>query len=115
MAIVESPYETLPDDFIQDFDIEAGEFVFVLYAHLKDGKQPVIGQGLEAGNVLGEIGSTGNSDGEHLHLEIRVGETGTFKPGSFIWDSGVNYSRSDAWFNMEVINPRQVDYALTVE
>ncbi|MEQ6899698.1 M23 family metallopeptidase [Nocardioides sp. YIM 152588] len=43
------------------------------YCHLS-ASSVQIGQQLSAGDVLGSLGSTGNSTGPHLHLEIRQGD-----------------------------------------
>lgn len=40
----------------------------ILYGHLGDAPSVVPGQTVEVGQVIGRIGSTGKSDGPHLHL-----------------------------------------------
>jgi len=50
------------------------------YAHLKS---PGVAQGtiLRAGSVIGNVGTTGNSTGNHLHFEIRIANAdGSYKP-----------------------------------
>ena len=58
-----------------------GEYVVVnhhdgtmtLYAHMLSGSRTVVkGQNVAQGQVLGIVGSTGNSTGPHLHFEVRV-------------------------------------------
>ena len=50
--------------------ISHGNGVETLYAHLSN-IYVVEGQGVSAGELIGTMGSTGNSTGPHLHLEIR--------------------------------------------
>ncbi|MDK8172635.1 peptidoglycan DD-metalloendopeptidase family protein [Curtobacterium citreum] len=53
-------------------DVDGKQFVSV-YGHMKDNTFEVVrGQQIEVGQVLGQVGSTGNSTGPHLHLEIHV-------------------------------------------
>lgn len=57
-----------------------GEYVVInhhdgtmtLYAHMLSGSRQVIeGQSVSQGQVIGKVGSTGNSSGPHLHFEVR--------------------------------------------
>jgi murein DD-endopeptidase MepM/ murein hydrolase activator NlpD len=53
-------------------DIGAGNYA--LYAHLRTGSVTVRpGQHLRAGDVLGNLGNTGNSDAPHLHFHVMDG------------------------------------------
>ena len=51
-----------------------GQVVQSVYAHMKYGSITVaMGQTVTAGQVIGEVGSTGISTGAHLHLEVHLG------------------------------------------
>ena len=51
--------------------VDHGEGLFSLYAHLSRALVEQ-GQQVAAGDVLGEVGSTGRSTGAHLHLTVRL-------------------------------------------
>ena len=49
-----------------------GNTYSTLYAHMISSPVVSVGQPVEKGKVLGYVGSTGNSTGNHLHLEMKV-------------------------------------------
>ena len=51
--------------------ISHGNGVETWYAHTSK-MYVTVGQSVKAGDVIAAVGSTGNSTGPHLHLEIRV-------------------------------------------
>jgi murein DD-endopeptidase MepM/ murein hydrolase activator NlpD len=60
------------NDVWVEHDVDGKKFVSV-YGHMLDNSfQVVQGQQVKVGDVVGLVGSTGNSTGPHLHLEIRI-------------------------------------------
>ena len=51
--------------------------LYTVYAHMT-AHNVFVGQDVKTGDVLGWIGSTGNSTGPHLHFEVREGANGYF-------------------------------------
>ncbi len=53
--------------------LEDGTVIFTFYAHMKDNSITVsVGDTVQAGQVIGEMGKTGAATGEHLHFEVRT-------------------------------------------
>jgi murein DD-endopeptidase MepM/ murein hydrolase activator NlpD len=54
------------------------------YAHLNEPSKLISGRSVKAGDLVGYVGSTGNSTGSHLHLEVRLkNKDGSYKQGLF--------------------------------
>ena len=51
--------------------VDNGDGVTTLYAHMSSIAVGV-GQSVKQGDVIGYVGSTGNSTGNHLHFEVRI-------------------------------------------
>ncbi|AYY14480.1 M23 family metallopeptidase [Actinobacteria bacterium YIM 96077] len=58
------------------------------YAHLSRIVQA--SGSVEPGTVIGRVGSTGNSTGPHLHLEIRPGNGAPVNPRTWLAEQGLN-------------------------
>lgn len=54
-----------------------------LYAHMNSWPAVSVGQSVTKGQIIGYVGTTGNSTGNHLHLELRVNGART-NPESYI-------------------------------
>jgi murein DD-endopeptidase MepM/ murein hydrolase activator NlpD len=77
-----------------------GEYVVInhhdgtmtLYAHMLSGSRQVVeGQKVSQGQVIGTVGSTGNSSGPHLHFEVRKSPYNySYKAKAYGQDSRVN-------------------------
>ena len=61
---------------------------YTLYAHMEANSIPVTaGESVEQGQVIGRMGSSGNSTGNHLHFEVREGQNvhaSTVEPLNYI-------------------------------
>ncbi|MDO5555149.1 MAG: M23 family metallopeptidase [Clostridia bacterium] len=75
---------------VQHF-LEDGSVIYSFYAHMKDNTVTVkVGDIVEKGQTLGEMGSTGWSTGSHLHFEIRTasGSNNYTNPTNYIFGIG---------------------------
>ncbi|MFM8320707.1 MAG: peptidoglycan DD-metalloendopeptidase family protein [Chloroflexota bacterium] len=76
-VIIETPSSWIPADLKAQVGLPEGSSLYHLYAHLQDGSlQAALGQRVEACQVIGRVGKTGNTLAAHLHLETRTGPPG---------------------------------------
>ena len=51
--------------------IDHGAGLSTWYAHMREAPTVADGQRIDAGEHIGNVGSTGKSTGPHLHIEVR--------------------------------------------
>ena len=69
--------------------VDHGDGTQSVYMHLVT-KGAGVGTRVQAGTVIGRVGSTGNSTGPHLHFEIHKGLWNRVNPAPFMRSHGVN-------------------------
>jgi murein DD-endopeptidase MepM/ murein hydrolase activator NlpD len=72
-----NPRLTCPDIEIFSLGSSDDQSIYLLYAHLKTTVSLQPGEVVSCGQVFGQIGNSGNSLNPHLHLEARIGPTGS--------------------------------------
>jgi murein DD-endopeptidase MepM/ murein hydrolase activator NlpD len=68
--------------------VELADGTEVSYSHLSS-MSVTAGQELITGDLIGNVGSTGNSTGPHLHIEVRPGGGDTIDPLAWMRNNGV--------------------------
>ena len=76
MTIIETERSALPEELAQNLGVEPGESLYLLYAHMAQPPHFELDQHVHSCQILGHVGTTGNSGGAHLHLETRIGPSG---------------------------------------
>lgn len=95
VAIMEYSFDALPELARQALGLQSGRSVYMLYAHMKDAPISSPGTPVGLGQMLGEVGSTGNSTGAHLHYEVRIADSGTIQAGVMCSDVSCGASKRD--------------------
>ncbi len=81
MAVVETRYEDLSAEQLQALAdhgvrLEPGQSLYVMTAHLRPDQVPAAGASLRAGDPIATMGTSGNSTGPHVHVEVAVAASG---------------------------------------
>ncbi|MGH8794557.1 MAG: M23 family metallopeptidase [Stackebrandtia sp.] len=74
-------------------DVEHAEGIITRYCHFEEAPFVQVGQKVEAGEVIGSSGTSGNSSGPHLHFEVHSGgdqsNAGAVDPIAWMTQQGV--------------------------
>ena len=89
-VVVDKPLLTSYGNYVViEHKADDGRTFYTLYGHLKHGSIAVAeGTEVKVGQVLGIMGSTGNSTGAHLHFEVRLdnnSSSSTVDPYSYLF------------------------------
>ena len=98
MVIIETLYEELQQEIISDLEILPEESLYHLYAHFIDAPEVTLGERVESGQTLGQVGNTGyNIVVSHLHFETRIGKSGATFESTAYYDVNANQTEKDAY------------------
>jgi murein DD-endopeptidase MepM/ murein hydrolase activator NlpD len=88
--------------------------LYLFYAHLKEPPSFQIDEAVECGQIIGQIGDSGNALNPHLHLEVRIGPSGARLGSMAHYSTSASPEEMSAyctWRVMEVfqlIDPKQL-------
>lgn len=107
-VIIGYSYDSLPKN-VQEL-IPEGATLFLMYGHLAQPSELQTGDTVAPGDLVGFIGNTGNSDGAHLHLEVRIERPGyTLPVGDLHRPYGKGYDYTTTYYgwsnHMTYLNP----------
>jgi len=75
-TVVPSPRVNCPPGDLP-FSIDTEDrSLYLLYGHLLNPLPLIVGEEIECGQIIGEVGNSGYSSNPHLHFETRVGPSG---------------------------------------
>ncbi len=95
VIIVETTQDSLAADLAGDLEIASGESLYVLYAHLENSPEIGLGEKVTACQPLGKVGMSGNAGVPHLHIETRIGPSGTHFQGMRFYDTRATQEEKD--------------------
>lgn len=75
-TLVPDPRHNCPELVNDPLWDNANRSLYFVYAHLLNYPELAIGEKVNSGQLIGQVGNTGNSSNAHLHLELRLGPGG---------------------------------------
>jgi hypothetical protein len=107
VVVVEYRYTDIPESQ-RPPSLKPGHSIYIYYGHQTDGgfKLKQLGDTVDAGQQFGEVGKTGAADGYHIHMEVRMGESGKSSTEEFAQSEGhIQWSKYGNRENPENIFP----------
>jgi murein DD-endopeptidase MepM/ murein hydrolase activator NlpD len=96
MVIIETAQSMIPKVIVDKFAIETGESLYSLYAHMEQSPDVGMGDEVTCGQALGMVGKTGYEIvNPHLHLEMRIGPSGSRFAGMAFYDTSATVEEMD--------------------
>lgn len=83
LVMVETPGSWLPKSWLDALGMSREHSLYLLYAHLQEKPLVKMGEELDGCQPIGKVGSSGNTEAAHLHLETRIGPSGSFFPSMY--------------------------------
>lgn len=96
-VMIETPYQAMSPDLTAFLEMEPGQSLYHLYAHLLEAPDFAIGDEVDCGAELGLVGATGLSSRAHLHLETRIGPAGETFPAMAYYEATATQEEKDAY------------------
>ncbi len=97
MVIIETAPDLLPQDMMVLLGFHLDESLYVLYAHMDSTPKVSLGDPVDACGSLGEVGMTGNTELPHLHMETRLGPSGSVFESMRFYDTRATLEELDAY------------------
>lgn len=115
MVIIESNQTMLPKVIVDKYNIDAGESLYTLYAHMGQSPRVGLGEAIFCGQAIGTVGTTGyDIVNPHLHLETRIGPSGVRFRSMVFYDTSAtseemeNYKRWRTSGDFKNLDPMKV-------
>jgi murein DD-endopeptidase MepM/ murein hydrolase activator NlpD len=97
MVMIETPQSILPPDVVEILGFAPGDSLYVLYAHMNAPPLVRLGDSVEACQLLGEVGMSGNTELPHLHLETRLGPAGSVFESMLFYSTRATVEEMEAY------------------
>lgn len=95
MLMIETAVDKLPPELVTYLGIGTGESLYTLYAHMNAPPLVKFGEQVQACQLVGEVGMSGNTDIPHLHLETRLGPAGAVFKSMRFYDTRATQEEMD--------------------
>ncbi len=97
MLVIESRFENLPPAIKELFLLQEGTSLYLLYGHMLASPIHSIGQSVDCGEIIGNVGNSGFSGNPHLHIETRVGSSGLDLPTMIFYETTATLEEQAAY------------------